>query len=95
VVRMRHRGTRPPSRGASAAGGGAHGRRQHGGPPAPTACARDKARKGKKEPGKGADRRGPPGGETRREVGGRRAGWLCWAERDRRAGGLGEPERAA
>jgi hypothetical protein len=59
-------GTRPPSRGASAAGGGAHGWRRHGGPLAPTACARDKARNGKKELGKGANGGGPHGGETRR-----------------------------
>jgi hypothetical protein len=53
VVQMRHRGTRPPSRGASTAGGGAHGWRRRGGPPAPTARARDKARKGKKSQERG------------------------------------------
>jgi hypothetical protein len=47
---MRHGGAWPPSRGASAAGGGDHG---VGvvlpSPPYPMACARDKAEEGEKE----------------------------------------------
>jgi hypothetical protein len=50
--------------------------------PCPTASARERSQREREKVGKeGADRLGPHGGETRREVGGRRAGWVCWAER--------------
>jgi hypothetical protein len=44
--------------------------------------------------GEGADWRVPRGSETRREMKGRRADWLWWAEMHRRAGGLVNPEES-
>jgi hypothetical protein len=54
TVQMWHGGVWPPSRGASAAGGGGHGAGAVlPSSPCPTACARDKAEEGEKETGKG------------------------------------------
>jgi hypothetical protein len=77
---MRFRGMRQhPVASAVAMGAGAAGVAPC---PAPPRCVT-----GKRNREKGirmvADGWGPLGSETRREVGGRRAGWLCWAERDR------------
>jgi hypothetical protein len=48
--------------------------------------------RGKWDARKGADRRGPPVSGSRGVVGGKQAGWLCWAERDRWAAVLRWPD---
>jgi hypothetical protein len=70
-------------RGSSAAGrAGGHGAEALASPlpRAPHGASRGRQGRGKEIR---SDRLGPHGSERRREVGVRRAGWLCWAERDR------------
>jgi hypothetical protein len=60
---MRHRGRRGSIRRASTTGGGAHGWRQYGGPPAPTTPSRGTLREEKRWEKEGADRRDPHGSD--------------------------------
>jgi hypothetical protein len=79
---------RPSTAPALQGRGGGHGAGAGVAPASrPHGSSRDKAGKGKGE-GKGELTGGPHMVVKQGEVKGRRAGWLCWAEMHRRAGGL-------